>query len=627
MGVDATLEEFSKKAPKKERLFCILPNFTKNEILRHWKLEIRGNAHSILSALLAPIAQWIEHRPSKPRVPGSNPGGRAMEKFNWSILIGGIVFFFYGLRSARKGLEVLAGNRLRAGMGKIAENRITALGFGAVVSFVLQSSGAASAMLVSFADSGIMSLFQAVAVLLGADIGTTFVVLLLSIKKIADLSLLIVAVGFFLQMLGRSRKVRDVGSFVLAFGLIFFGMQLMTTAMMPIKENQIAMSVFAYLAENRLATLIGATILASAMHSAGMIGIGIALAFAGVISFEAAIPMVLGANIGSCITAVFASVRCGTVGKRVALAHTLTKIIGVGLIFPFIPQAAKLINGVEGIVHAVFTGYGTEVAAKIAMTHILFNVALAVLFMPLLKPLVKLVEIVLPMPPEKEKVFAPKYLDKKALETPALAFAQSKREIMRLASIAQSMFRDCLKMYSKGEDHRDAIEAIQSEDDKIDLLEKAIRFYLAEVATEQLSSDHVKTHIALFGIAHELEEIGDTISKEMVQLAKKKAKWHRIFSDEGWTDLRKFQSMVSENFKLMISALVQPHEEIAMKLARHEEHMNEIEQQLRQAHIARLHKGLKESFDTSSIHLDILANIRRINTNITNIARMAVESG
>ena len=254
------------------------------------------------------------------------------------------------------------------------------------------------------------------------------------------------------------------------------------------------------------------------------------------------------------------------------------------------------------------------------------NLAWAILFLPLLRPLVKLVEVILPMPPAKEEPFGPKYLDKSSLETPSLAFAQAKREIMRLGSIAQQLTADSMRMFSKGEDVMETLDKIDAEDDKIDMLEKAIRFYLAQIAMEQISENQAKTQIALIGIAAGMEEVGDIISKELASLARKKAHWRRLFSDQGWRDLRNFQAMVMENFNLTMLALAQPHEEIAQKLRRHEEHMNDVEQQLRQAHLSRLHKGLQESFDTSSIHMDILTNLRRINSRITRIAELACES-
>ena len=548
-----------------------------------------------------------------------------MESFKWSVLIGGLAFFFFGLTGARKGLQLVVGDRLRAALGRVTNNRLKAFGFGAFVTVLLQSSGATSVMLVSFADTHLLNLFQAVAVLLGADFGTTFVVILLSIKGMADIALSIVALGFFWELLSKHRRTKSIGSILMSFGLVFYGMNLMVSAAAPLKTSEAAMAIFAYLSVHPLASLICATILAAAVHSAGMIGIAIALAFAGAISFEAAVPLVLGANVGTCVTAILAGLGSGTEGKRVAAAHTINKLIGVAIAFPFIHQIVGSIDAIDAFVVRVFPSFETGVAGKIAMTHVLFNIALAFLILPLIGPLIRLIKKFVPEPKEKkEEEFKPLYLDKAALETPALAFAQAKREIMRLANIAYELFNDCLKMFSRGLDKDEEIERIQSEDDKIDLLDKAIRFYLAEVATEKLSADQSHMQLVLLSITTDLEEIGDTVSKEMVMLARKKGEWHRLFSDEGWRDLRGFQALVGENFNLMISILTQPSEEIATKIYRHEEHIDDVEQNLRQAHINRLHQGLKEAIDTSSIHLDILGNMRRINSKIAHIVRMAV---
>ena len=196
-----------------------------------------------------------------------------METFSWPILLGGFAFFFLGLRSARKSLQLVAGDRLRAALGRVASNRVVALFFGAFITMVLQSSGATSVMLVSFAETYLLNLFQTIAVLLGADIGTTFTVVLLSIEKITQYALLVVAVGFFIQIITRSRKMRNIGGIVLGFGLIFYGMHLMSQAAVPLKESEVAGHVFAYLAGHPLATLIISVIISGAIHSAAMIGI------------------------------------------------------------------------------------------------------------------------------------------------------------------------------------------------------------------------------------------------------------------------------------------------------------------------------------------------------------------
>ncbi len=549
-----------------------------------------------------------------------------MEAFSWSILLGGFAFFFFGLQSARKSLQHVAGDRLRAAMGRVASNRVLALAFGAFITLVLQSSGATSVMLVSFAETKLLGLPQAIAVMLGADIGTTFTVILLSIQRITQYALIIVALGFFVQIAARTRKARNVGGIILGFGLVFYGMHLMSQAAVPLKESEIAQQAFAFLAGHPLAMLILAVIISGAIHSAAMIGIAIALAFAGTLTFEAAIPIVLGANIGTCITAILAGINSGTEGRRVALAHTASKVIGVAAVFPFIPQVAEFVTYVDKILHGVFPAISTTVAGKIAIAHILFNVVLAIVFLPALRFLVWLVRYIIPEPPLVEEEFKPKYLDKSALETPSLAFAQVKREILRVADVGYHMFERCLRMFSRGTDAQEEIEKTQADDDKIDILEKAVRFYLAKLGQENLTPEQVKMEMALLTIVADLEEIGDTISREMVLLARKKAHWHRIFSDAGWNDLRSFQGMVRENFDLAISMLTQPSEELYRTAMRHEDQMNKLEQEYRQAHLHRLHQGLQESFDTSSIHLDILSNLRRINSKLTHIVTVIADS-
>lgn len=548
-----------------------------------------------------------------------------MEQFSWPILIGGFAFFFLGLKNARKGLELLAGDRLRKVLLKITANRFLAFIFGIFITLVLQSSGATSAILVSFAQTGLLTLFQATAVLLGADIGTTFVVVLLTVKSITTFALPIVACGLLLEnMPGRGRS-RDIGLVVLGFGLLFYGMSLMTLSAEPLKNNEIAMKVFEFLADHPFVSLIFASLLSSAIHSAGTIGIAIALTFGGAISLQAALPIVLGANIGTCITAILASLGSETQGRRVALAHTLSKVIGAAVVFFFIQDAAYGIEKLDLLVRGIIPLPQNNAAAQVALFHMSFNVGLAMVFLIILKPLIKLVEWIIPVPKQTERAFGPKYLDRSSLDTPAIAFAQAKREVLRIASTAQWLFSECMKMFSKGESPKEEVGRIKKEDDKIDILEKAVRFYLAEISQEMLSSAQAKTQMVLVSIASDLEDIGDTMSRELTHLALKKDRWPRLFSDEGWKDLRSFQNLVLENFHLMVSQLAQPSPDISSKIERHEAHMNEVEQNMRQAHITRLNLGLKESFDTSSIHLDILSNFRRINTKITHITQLTMD--
>lgn len=548
-----------------------------------------------------------------------------MESFNWLLLFGGLAFFFFGLNSAKHGLRLAAGDKLRHLLAKVTNNRIMAIFFGAFITFVLQSSTATTVLLVSFADTQFITLTQAIGLTLGADIGTTFVAILLSLKSVTEYSLLLVVVGVFLDMISTKRKsMRHAGLIIMGFGIIFYGMHMMSQAALPLKDNPIAALTFEFLATHPFWNLIFAALFTALIHtSAVTIGLAIALSFAGVLTFETSIPIVLGANIGTCITAVLASFTTGVNGKRVAFAHVMIKVVAVTAVFPFMGHYAELISKIISYMKFYFPAVSESVAVKIALTHLVFNILLVIVFLPFVKVFARLVEKAIPAPLPTEEAFAPKYLDEGALDTPSLAFAQAKREIMRIAKLSKQLSSTALMIFSKSSNFDEERERIGTLDDKIDILEKAVRFYLAKISQKSLTEEQVHTQMALFTIAEELEAIGDIISKDMLILAEKKSKKMHLFSDEGWHELRKFHALVEGNFDLMISMLSQPHKDIAMKIERHEDYMNTVEQELRQSHLNRLHQGLSETFETSSIHLDILGNLRMINTKVTKIAKTA----
>lgn len=549
-----------------------------------------------------------------------------MQSFNWPELIGGVAFFFYGLQNIRNSLQMMAGGRIRAALGRVTNNRIVALAFGALITLVLQSSSATTVMLVSLAGTQLLTLAQAFGVILGADIGTTFVVVLLSIKKVTDYALIVISCGFALQWMAKRRKTKNVGSVILGFGLVFYGMYLMSFATAPLKDNPAAMQAFQYMASHPLTNLIIAAIFTAVIHaSAATIGMAISLSFAGLISFEAAIPIVLGANIGTCITAFLSSFGMGVDGRRVAVAHFMVKFFGVALAFPFIGDIASAIDNISNHLTNIVPNFVPNDAGKIALTHLLFNTAIAILFLPFVKWGIILIKKLVPEPIYKPEPFGPLYLDNKFLDTPVLAFAQAKREIIRIAGYAFDLFKDSLKMFERSADVPERIEDLQSKDDKVDVLEKATRFYLAKLSREQLSDEEIRLQYALLNTADNLEEIGDIISKDMTLLAKKKWDNNSVFSDEGWKELKEFHSEVTENFNLTISAITSPHPEIIQKIERHQKKIYELEQTYKKAHINRLHDGMKETLETSSIHLELLSNLRRVNGQLTYISKVISE--
>jgi phosphate:Na+ symporter len=548
-----------------------------------------------------------------------------METFGWAKMLGGLALFFYGLQLGRDGLKLAAGERLKTLMGKFTTNRVAGLFLGAVVTFLLQSSSATTVILVSFAESQLITLTQAFGVILGADIGTTLVVILLSFKKITEYALYILVVGLVMQKITRSQKLRYMGQVVMGFGILFFGMGLMAAAAAPLQESPAAMQIFAFLAENPFWNLLFATIFTGIIQtSAATIGIAIALSFSGVLTFEASIPIVLGANVGTCITAGLACFGMGVAGRRVAVAHVIIKVVGVALVFPFISEVAALIDKLDAYI-AQSLMFVIPTAGKIALTHLIFNVFVALLFLPFVRPGVWLVEKLVPSRKRGKEEFGPKYLDEKALETPSLAFAQAIREIHRTANIAHDMFRDILDIFKADVDFEKAVDNVGSADDKIDILEKSVRFFVSKVSEKELTEKQACTQVSLLALAGDIEDIGDIMSKDILTLAKKKRRKMVRFSEEGWQELKKFHDLVLTDFDLTNSMLAHPNEDIAQKVMRHRDHLREIEQSMRHSHIQRLHDKLPETYETSSIHLDLLSCMRAINTKLLRLVETMMQ--
>lgn len=549
-----------------------------------------------------------------------------MNQLSWISVFGGLAFFFYGLEKAREGLQLVAGDRMKILMGKLAHNRFFGLGLGTVLTIILQSSSATTVILVSFAEVGLMNLTQAFGVILGSGIGTTFVVILLSFKKITDFALLFIAIGIVVERLSKNQTFRYSGSIAMGFGMIFFGMHLMTAAVSPLRDSPIAASIFEFLALHPYLNLIFAALFTGVIQaSAATIGLAIALSFSGALSFEAAIPIVLGANIGTCMTAILSSIGMTTPGRRVAATHVLIKTLGVILVMPFLDHVASWVEYVNQWITHQTVLVSISTSSKIALTHLLFNIALAIFFLPLITPGVWLVQKLLPDKPNKEKLFGPKYLDEAALSTPPLAFAQAMHEIMRVAKIAKELLANVFDLFKPEANYDAAIAVTLSTDDKIDRLEKAVRFYLAAISQKVLSESQARRQIALTTIGGELEDIGDLVSKDIIHLARKKRQKMTRFSQEGWEELKRMHKMTMHTFDLTLTMLMRPHPDISQQILAYHQNINEVFQELQASHLHRLHDKLPESYETSSIHLELLSHFRNISSKLTRIAQISNE--
>jgi phosphate:Na+ symporter len=524
-----------------------------------------------------------------------------------------MALLLYGMQLAGEALQRAAGARLRQILTHLTANRISALLTGAGVTALIQSSTATTVMLIGFVQAGLLSLHQAMGIILGADVGTTLTVQLLAFK-IYDSALLLVGLGFSVLFVARRRLVKDLGQAGLGFGLIFLGLKLMIEGMEPLRANALVAQVLLTFAENPILGVTVAAAFSALVHSsAATIGLALALSGHGLLPLAGAVPLVLGANIGTCATALAASLGSTTEAKRVAVAHIGFKLLGAAIVLPFLDPFV-----------AFTAASAADPARQIANAHTLFNVGISLLFLPFQGPAARLITALVPDRPEEEARFRTRYLDERFADQPSLAIGQASREALRMADIVQGMFRDAAGVFRGGS--QELLEDVERRDDQVDYLEREIKLYLTRLDKQTMTEDLSRREIALLGFIGNLENIGDIIDKNLMELARKKLYQGRRFSEPGEAELMDFHGQIGKNLERALVAFATGDRSLAREVLDNRAVIRQRERELRQSHLDRLRAGLAESVETSEIHLDVLTNLKRINSHITAVAYPIIES-
>ena len=520
-------------------------------------------------------------------------------------LFGGALLLLYGIRLLNDGLQNAAGRRIRSLLRSLTSNRLAAVGAGALITGLIQSSSATSVMLVGFVSAGLMSFRQTVAVILGADIGATLTVQLIAFP-VYDYAVLLIGIGLLFELFSKSDLYRYLGQGLLGLGFVFLSIKIMSDAVAPLENNQLFRDVLLAVIGTPLTGIVLSAVFTGLIHSsAGTIGIALAFASYGLISLDAAIHVVLGANIGTCSTALMASLRAPAEARRVAWAHVLFKVFGVALFLPFLAPFRDLVMRTT-----------PDLLRQIANAHTLFNAIMAIAFLPFTGLFSK---VIIKLVPEKaeEKKFGPLYLDDHVLKTPSLALGQATREALRASDIVREMLIDSIKVFSS--DDQAAVTAIKNKDNLIDLLDRHIRLYITRLSSSNLTESQSRRSMVVLEISRDLESIGDIVDRDIMPLAIKRINKGLTFSQEGMTEIVSFHKKVIENFDTAISAFASNDRDLADRVIRNKEELGTMERELVQAHLDRLRRGFQESIDTSHIHLDLLGNLARINSLITHI--------
>lgn len=542
-------------------------------------------------------------------------------------LLGGLALFLFGMEMMSEGMKKTAGGKLRLILETLTSNRIIAVAVGTFVTMVIQSSSATTVMLVSFVQAKLMTFAQTVGIILGSGIGSTLTAQLIAFN-LTDYSLLIVGIGFLIVFINKSKRIKNIGEIILGFGVLFFGMYVMSNAMYPLRTYQPFIDMLLYLENPYYGIIIGAIFTALIQSSGAFTGILIVLGSQGLITLDVAIPLILGSNIGTSITALLASINTGRESKRVALAHTIFKLFGVAIFVWWIPYFADIVRAISpaGSQNSVGFEYLAEVVPRqIANAHTVFNIVLAIVLLPFTNFAAKVIEKILPDVEEKElSIYKTKFLEESLITTPTLALNLAKAEIIRMASKVQKMVEQILVPFFNQDP--DIIDKILTEEAEIDYLNLRISKYLMKISQKSLEEERADEVFQMMHCITEIEQIGDVVSKSLIPLAKTRIEHNLSFSDEGKLEIEDYHLRTMKQISRAIDVFKDVNLKDAKRMEKKYKKYRLMEMDLRRTHFDRLRDKVPQSIETSGIHLELIELLKRISSNATNIARIFLET-
>ena len=445
-------------------------------------------------------------------------------------LIGGLGFFFFGMKTMSEGLKKIAGERLRAILHAVTKLPIMGVLVGALVTCFIQSSSATTVMTVGFVNAGLLALRQGISVVMGANIGTTFTAWLVSVIavfKITHYALPLVGIGFAMNTFAKTKNAKFWGQVIMGFGMLFIGLGFMKDAFAPLKESQQVKDIFVAFSYNPiLGVLVGMLVTMLLQSSSATIAIVQVLAFSGVISFPAAIPLILGDNIGTTITAELASMGTSVTARRVARSHTLFNVIGV-LYMLFFVYTGWFVRFVDFIIPGKITI--KNVMFHIAVSHSLFNVVNAMIFLPFIGVLERMCMWIVPK--KKGAIeMRPQYLERHLLNTPPIAMEQARNETARMLAVASDSVSTAVKSFL--DDNLNSSKLVTEMEQAVDNLQSEITQYLIELSQRNLTPEESEELPVLIHSVNDVERIGDH-SENIIELAERKIEKRMPFTEEA----------------------------------------------------------------------------------------------
>lgn len=531
-------------------------------------------------------------------------------------LFGGLGLFLYGMDLMGEGLKKAAGNKLKDILNKVTSNPIKALALGTIVTMIIQSSSATTVLVVGLVNANLMTLAQAAGVILGADIGTTITGQIIALN-LSDYAPLFIGIGAAILMFANKDKLKHVAECILGFGILFFGISVMSTVLKPLADNPFFTNMLVSLGHYPiLGLLAGVFVTAVIQSSSASIGLLQALAiggaFAGVEGYEAlgvVVPIVLGMNIGTCATAMIAMIGVEREAKQAAVFHLITKTVGViwmmSLLFL---TGAFAKEGHSFIFNFILSISGSDPTQQIANFHTMFNVINASLLLFLSKPIIKFIEKVLPVKKKDEEGDFTLKLNDILLENPAFAVSEALNEVETMSEIAYKAVNLASNACINNEFEN--IEEVELLENLINKYETGIAEFVIKISALDASIQSADFTVHLHQVIHDIERIGD-YCMSMVRIAQNKKDDGVVFSENATNELSGMYEMVRKNLRLAIDAFKEKDLTKAVKTDLMEEEIDKKEDELRKAHIDRLNRKSCTP-EAGVVYFDIVADLERI---------------
>lgn len=541
----------------------------------------------------------------------------AEQTMEWGVmgmkLFGGLALFLFGMEQMAESLKAVAGERMKTILAKLTTNRFTGAATGAFVTAIIQSSSVTTVLVVGFITAGLMSMSQSVGIIMGANIGTTITAQIVAFK-VTKAALLMVGIGFSMLFISKEEKIKQYGTMLMGLGLVFFGMSVMSDAMKPLRTFQPFLDLMIHMESPIIGILVAAAFTGLIQSSSATTGIVIVMASQGFISLPAGIALAFGANIGTCVTALLASIGKPREAVRAAIVHIMFNVGGVVLWVMFIPQLVEFVTWFSPA-HPELTGIdrlGAETPRQIANAHTVFNIANTFIFIGFTTQIARLVEMLIPDKPLDEAALEvrAKYLDEELLSTPSLALDRVRLEVLHMGERVQEMLKQILPAILKG--NRESLSAVKEMDDEVDILYDQIIEYMGKISKLSLTDQQTAEFLKLMEAVGDLENIGDTVETNLVVLGNERIDAGVSISEPTRKVLTGFHKVVTKAFDQAVQAVSQNNETAARAVIAMKHEITDLANSAAAHQVERLVAEEPNRIPAYTIEIDIIEKQKRI---------------